>query len=69
MSKDAGHTDNFSARLAQHQQGVVGRYTAARRPVHLVWCEAFPTRDDACAADNRDGLLGEGRAHPSTSSG
>jgi predicted GIY-YIG superfamily endonuclease len=49
----AGHTDNLDARLAQHQQGVIGSYTAARRPVHLVWCEAFPTRDDAFAAERR----------------
>ncbi len=49
----AGHTDNLDARLAQHQQGVIVSYTAARRQVHLVWCEAFPTRDDAFAAERR----------------
>lgn len=49
----ADHTDNLDARLAQHALGLVGNYTAARRPVHLVWCEAFPTRDEAFAAERR----------------
>ena len=49
----AGHTDKLDVRFAQHQNGLVGNYTAARRPVHLVWSEAFPTRDEAFVAERR----------------
>jgi predicted GIY-YIG superfamily endonuclease len=48
-----GHIDNLDARLAQHQQGLVGAYTVARRPVQLVWCAQFSTRDEAFAAERR----------------
>ena len=49
----AGHTDNLDVRLAQHQNGLVMNYTAARRPVRLIWSESFPTRDEAFAAERR----------------
>jgi predicted GIY-YIG superfamily endonuclease len=49
----AGHTDNLDARLAQHQRGLIGNYTASRRPVVLVWSQEFPTRDEAFAAERR----------------
>jgi predicted GIY-YIG superfamily endonuclease len=49
----AGHTDNLDVRLAQHQHGLVGAYIAARRPEQLVWCDQFPTRDEAFAAERR----------------
>ncbi|KUR79828.1 GIY-YIG nuclease family protein [Novosphingobium sp. FSW06-99] len=49
----AGHTDSLEARLAQHQTGALAGYTAARLPVELVWSEAFPTRDEAFAAERR----------------
>lgn len=49
----AGHTDNMEFRLAQHQTGALGGYTAKRLPVHLVWCEGFGTRDDAFAAEHQ----------------
>ncbi|WP_353227905.1 GIY-YIG nuclease family protein [Novosphingobium sp.] len=49
----AGHTDNLDVRLAQHQRGLVGSYTAARRPVLLAWSESFPTRDEAFRAERR----------------
>ncbi len=42
-----GHTDNIEARLYAHQNGVLKGYTSSRRPVHLVWCEMFETRDEA----------------------
>ncbi|MBH1999036.1 MAG: GIY-YIG nuclease family protein [Sphingomonadaceae bacterium] len=35
----AGHTENLELRIAQHEQGVTGGYTATRRPVVLVWTE------------------------------
>lgn len=49
----AGHTDNLEARVAQHQRGLVEGYTTARLPVQLLWSEAFPTRDEAFAAERR----------------
>jgi len=49
----AGHTDNLEQRMAQHDAGALGGYTAARRPVQLVWSACFPTREEAFAADRR----------------
>jgi len=48
-----GHTDDLDARLAQHDQGTFGGYTARKLPVQLVWCEEFPTRYEALAAERR----------------
>jgi predicted GIY-YIG superfamily endonuclease len=42
-----GHTDNLDVRLAQHQDGTFGGYTSKRRPVTLIYAEAFDSRDDA----------------------
>ncbi len=49
----AGHTDQIDARLAQHNAGLVPGYTAKRRPVTLVWCDVFPTSDDAFVFERR----------------
>ena len=49
----AGHTEELEVRLAQHQTGLLGGYTATRRPVVLVWSESFATRDEAIAAERR----------------
>ena len=49
----AGHTDELESRIAQHQAGLLGGYTAARRPVVLVWSDSFPTREEALAAEPR----------------
>ncbi len=46
-----GHTEDLDVRLAQHQRGEIKGYTQKRRPVELVWCETFPTRDEALAAE------------------
>jgi putative endonuclease len=47
-----GHTDDLDVRLAQHQQGHFPTcWTYKRRPVELVWSEAFPTRDEALVAE------------------
>ena len=46
-----GHTDDLEKRLYQHQEGLLGGYTATRRPVELVWTEAFATREEAKAAE------------------
>ena len=56
----AGHTDDLDQRMASHQSGAMGGYTATRRPVTLVWHEAFQTRDDAFAVERK--LKGWGRA-------
>ncbi|MCA8928325.1 MAG: GIY-YIG nuclease family protein [Alphaproteobacteria bacterium] len=45
-----GNTDH---RLAQHNAGFGGAYTRQRRPVELVWAEAFASYDDAFAAERR----------------
>ena len=55
-----GHTDDIAVRVAQHEQGTLGGYTAKRRPVVLVWTDMFPSRDDAFAAERR--LKGWSRA-------
>ena len=46
-----GQTDDLEARLAEHQAGIRCVYTASRRPVELVWCQEFVTRDEAKVAE------------------
>lgn len=48
-----GHTDDIDLRFAQHQSGFFPGYTFKRRPVQLVWNEAFQTREDAKAAEKQ----------------
>jgi predicted GIY-YIG superfamily endonuclease len=48
-----GHTDNLEHRIAEHQCGRCGGYTANRRPVRLVWCRDFPTRYDALIVERQ----------------
>lgn len=47
----AGHTDNLTHRLGQHQSGECGGYTAKRLPVTLAWSQDFATREEALAAE------------------
>jgi predicted GIY-YIG superfamily endonuclease len=42
-----GHTDDLETRIAQHQQGKIKGYSSKRLPVELVFCDDFPTRDEA----------------------
>ena len=42
-----GSTTNIKNRVKIHNQGKGATYTAKRRPVHLVYYEAFETLDDA----------------------
>ena len=49
----AGHTDDLDLRLAQHQTGALGGYTARRLPVTLIWSQAFPTREEAFNAERQ----------------
>jgi predicted GIY-YIG superfamily endonuclease len=48
-----GHIDDLERRLAMHEHGGVAGYTSTRRPVMLVWSQAFATRDDALAAERQ----------------
>ncbi|MGC1271978.1 MAG: GIY-YIG nuclease family protein [Croceibacterium sp.] len=55
-----GHTDDIDLRMAQHQTGALGGYTARRRPVELLWSDSFMTRDEAFWAERN--LKGWSRA-------
>ena len=46
-----GHTENLEKRIAEHQASEVPGYTCTRRPVELVFEQAFPTREEALAAE------------------
>ncbi|GAB2179819.1 hypothetical protein DLREEDagrD3_00420 [Denitratisoma sp. agr-D3] len=48
-----GHTDNLELRLAEHQTGACGGYTASRLPVALVWSQDFATREEALASERQ----------------
>ena len=48
-----GHTEDLDMRFAQHERGEIEGFTRDRRPVTLVWSEAFPTRDEAFAAERQ----------------
>jgi len=50
-----GHSDNLEQRVAQHQSGEVPGYTHSRRPVELMWSEAFESRAEALAAEMQVG--------------
>lgn len=56
----AGHTDDLTLRMAQHQVGECGGYAATRLPVTLVWSQAFSTREEGLAAERQ--IKGWGRA-------
>ena len=47
----AGHRDNLELRMAQHESGAMGGYTAQRLPLTLVWSGDFETREEALAAE------------------
>ena len=46
-----GHTENLEKRVAEHQVGELPGYTLSRRPVALVFSEAFTTREEALACE------------------
>ena len=46
-----GQTQDLDARVWHHQSGVVRGYTYTRRPVELVWSEAFEERVQAMEAE------------------
>jgi predicted GIY-YIG superfamily endonuclease len=45
--------DSLEARLAQHDAGHFGGYTATRRPVQLVFSQDFEHVEDAVAMEKR----------------
>jgi len=49
-----GSTSDLALRLTEHQSGSdPSAYTFRRRPVRLVWCEGFPTFDQALAREHQ----------------
>lgn len=42
-----GWTTNPGRRLAAHNAGTASKYTRSRRPVEMVYHEAFPTKEQA----------------------
>jgi predicted GIY-YIG superfamily endonuclease len=49
----AGHTDDLDRRMAEHEHGEVHGFASEHRPVKLVWCDEFPSRYEALAAERR----------------
>ena len=43
----AGWTNDLHRRLHTHNEGTGAKYTRARRPVRLVYAEAFDTKEEA----------------------
>jgi putative endonuclease len=48
-----GSANDLERRLSEHQTGAYGGYTSTRRPVELVWSEAFERATDAIAAERQ----------------
>ena len=44
----AGWTTDLARRIQAHNEGRGAKYTRSRRPVTLVYYEAFGTREEAC---------------------
>lgn len=42
-----GWTNNIERRMEAHNSGTGAKYTKSRRPVKLVYCEEFPTKEEA----------------------
>jgi putative endonuclease len=48
-----GHADNLEARAAQHNSGILDGYTAARKPVELVWSQTCGSREQALSNERQ----------------
>ena len=48
-----GHSDDVFARERTHNEGRGGRYTAARRPVRVVYSEQHDSTEDAIARERQ----------------
>lgn len=42
-----GYTNNLESRVEVHNKGAGAKYTRGRLPVHLVYSEAFDTKEEA----------------------
>lgn len=42
-----GWTNNIERRMEAHNSGTGAKYTKSRRPVKLVYCEEFQTKEEA----------------------
>ncbi|MBI4212550.1 MAG: GIY-YIG nuclease family protein [Deltaproteobacteria bacterium] len=42
-----GHTDDLEKRMFEHHSGAIEGYTKNRRPLRLIFCEQFSSREDA----------------------
>jgi predicted GIY-YIG superfamily endonuclease len=50
----AGHTEDLERRLGEHDLGSFeSSYKRKRKPLELVWCADFSTRDEALAYERR----------------
>jgi putative endonuclease len=49
----SGRRESLEKRLAEHQAGTFGGYTARRRPVTLVFQQVFERIEDAIAAERQ----------------
>ena len=52
-SYSVGVTDNPQRRHKEHNQGKAAKYTAARRPVHMIWTEQHPALSLARKRENQ----------------
>ena len=48
-----GWTNDLEKRVAAHNAGKGGSYTRSRRPVELVWYEAFETKREAMSREGK----------------
>jgi predicted GIY-YIG superfamily endonuclease len=48
-----GHTENLALREQTHNEGKGARYTAARRPVRMVYAEEHPSTESAIARERQ----------------
>jgi predicted GIY-YIG superfamily endonuclease len=48
-----GCTTSIETRITEHELGVFGGYTAARRPATVVWSDKFPDVYQAIAAERQ----------------
>ena len=46
-----GWTNDLEKRLKTHNEGKGGKYTRARLPVKLAYCESFPTKEEAMSRE------------------
>lgn len=46
-----GWTNDLEKRLAAHNAGTASKYTRTRRPVKLVYCEEFETKQEAMSRE------------------